>query len=235
MHIRQIALVAKDLEATVAAISAALDLEVCYRDPGVAEFGLHNALFAISDTFLEVVSPVRENTTAGRLLERRKGDGGYMVILQTDDLARERARLDALAVRVVWQIALHDISSVHLHPKDVGGAIVSLDEPRPAESWRWGGPSWRTRRPSQRVERIVGAEMQAAEPEAMAARWAQVLGHTMQARGDGSFVIALEGGRLRFIPANDGRGDGLAGIELAARPGVSPSELTLCGTRIRIV
>jgi len=235
MHIRQIALVARELEPTIEQLRTALDLEVCYRDPGVDAFGLHNALFAIGDTFLEVVSPVKEGTTAGRLLERRGGDGGYMVILQTADLVGDRARLGSLGVRVVWEITLPDMASVHLHPKDVGGAIVSLDQPQPPESWRWGGPSWPDARPSKLVSRIVGAELQAAVPEAMAARWSAVLGLRANALGDGRHVIELErGGTLCFSPATDGRGEGVACLDLRAKPGVAPRELTICGTRIRL-
>jgi hypothetical protein len=46
------------------------------------------------------------------------------------------------AVRTVWEKELPDIRAMHLHPKDIGGAIVSIDQPVPAPSWRWGGP-WR--------------------------------------------------------------------------------------------
>src|SRR5258705_9635637 len=84
MRLRQIALVAGDLEKTVDDLCAVLGLEVCYRDPGVAEFGLRNALMPIATSFLEVVSPQQPGTTAGRLLEKRRGDGGYMVVVRTD-------------------------------------------------------------------------------------------------------------------------------------------------------
>src|SRR3989442_5700509 len=66
-----------------------------------------------------------------------------MVILQTANLRADRARLAALGVRIVWQVELDDIATAHLHPRDLGGAIVSLDQPVPPESWRWGGPEWR--------------------------------------------------------------------------------------------
>src|SRR5207302_1544425 len=82
----------------------------------------------------------REGTTAGRRIDKRRGDGGYMVILQTANLRADRARLAALGVRIVWQVELDDIATAHLHPRDLGGAIVSLDQPVPPESWRWGGP-----------------------------------------------------------------------------------------------
>jgi hypothetical protein len=235
MRIRQIALVARELDRNVAQLCEALDTEVCFSDPGVGEFGLHNALMVLGDTFLEVVSPTRANTTAGRLLERRGGDGGYMVILQSDDLAADRARVDALGLRVVWQIALKDIASFHLHPKDIGGAIVSLDQPLPAASWRWGGPTWEQRRASRVASRIIGAELQAEQPRVMAARWAEVLARPCKSSGDDTYSIDLDVGAVRFTKLLDGRGEGLAGFDVQAAPGQARRELALCGTRIRIV
>src|SRR2546428_9993292 len=154
MHIRQIALVARELEPVVADLTAVLGIEVGFRDPGVAEFGLHSAVMPVGQTFLEVVSPTREGTTADRLLERRGGDGGYIVILQTADLRADRTRLAALGVRIVWQLELDDIATVHLHPRDLGGAIVSLDQPVPPESWRWGGPQWQAEGRTDAVRRL---------------------------------------------------------------------------------
>src|ERR1700727_3727281 len=99
MRLRQIALVATDLAAARADISAVLGLDYAYDDPGVGKFGLRNAVFPIGDTFLEVVSPKEPGTTAGRLLEKRGGDGGYMVILQVEDLVQARARGREAAAR----------------------------------------------------------------------------------------------------------------------------------------
>ena len=62
LRLRQIALVAKDLATVEKQIADVLGLEICYRDPGVGKYGLHNALFAMSGTFLEVVSPTQPTT-----------------------------------------------------------------------------------------------------------------------------------------------------------------------------
>ena len=212
MRLRQIALVAEKLDPVVSDLCAVLDVGVCFRDPGVAEFGLVNALMPIGDTFLEVVSPKQEGTTAGRLLARRGGDGGYMVILQTDDLPAARRRAEQQGVRIVWEIALPDVATVHLHPRDLGGAIVSLDQPKPPESWRWGGPDWQRHVRRETVSRIVGATLDARDPEAMAARWAAVLGLAPRSPVE----LALEGGALRFAAAGP-RGEGLRGIEIETR------------------
>lgn len=217
MRIRQIALVAADLEPAVGELCELLGIEVGFNDPGVGTFGLHNAVIPVGDTFLEVVSPVDEGTTAGRLLERRGGDGGYMVILQSDDLASDRARLDALGIRVVWEIALDDISAAHLHPKDVGGAILSIDQPLPPESWRWGGPDWESHRKIGTSLRLCGAEIQTADPSATATRWSEITGHPVIDTGDGRFEIPLDEGSLRFSKDMDGRGDGVAGLGVEVR------------------
>jgi len=216
MRLRQVALVARQLDPVVADLTAVLGVEVAFHDPGVAEFGLKNAVMPVGDTFLEVVSPVAENTTAGRWLDRRGGDGGYMVILQTEDLEADRRRLERLGVRIVWQIAFDDIETVHLHPRDLGGAIVSLDQPRPPASWRWGGPEWPRRVRTDVTRKIASVTIQAEDPRRMAARWAEVLGLSAAPGAGGSLDLDLGDGRIHFAPVADARGEGVSAVGFAA-------------------
>ena len=219
MRIRQLALVARELESTLETLRAVFALNDGFADPGVATFGLVNRVLVLGDTFLEVVSPDQEGTTAGRLLEKRNGDGGYMVIVQCEGedlgLAAERARMERLGVRTVFEIELEDIATLHLHPRDVGGAILSLDRAVPASSWHWAGPNWESRRSDARVGAIVGAGIQSKDPTAMARRWAEVLERDVSAGAAGVSEIALDSGTLRFLPDEDGRGEGLAEIAIA--------------------
>jgi hypothetical protein len=138
VRLRQAVLVAAELEPVAERLREELSLGDPFADPGVGEFGLENAVFALGDQFLEVVAPIRPGTAAGRYLERRGGDGGYMLIFQLDDLDAARARAADLGIRVVWQIDLPDISGTHLHPADMRGAIVSLDRADPPASWQIG-------------------------------------------------------------------------------------------------
>jgi len=213
MRIRQIVFAVRDLQEGSARLAALLGLDPAFRDPGVAEFGLDNAVFVFGDQFIELVSPVRDGTTAGRLLARR-GDSGYMLILQTDDFARERARFAALGLRTVFEAEYPDIRAVHLHPKDIGGAIVSVDEPRPAASWRWGGPAWRSQTGPRAEQRVVGITIDAHDPRAMAGRWAQVLGLAAPATAGAGYRLALEGGQVDFVAAG-ARGEGIGGFTLS--------------------
>ncbi|MCK6553456.1 VOC family protein [Candidatus Binatia bacterium] len=214
LRLRQVALAARDLESVVDDLCAVLGIEVAYRDPGVGVFGLRNAVMPVGDTFIEVVSPVQEGTTAGRFLDRRGGDGGYMAIFQCDDLDVARVRVAAAGVRIVWSIDLPEARTIHLHPRDVGGAIVSLDTMVPPASWQWAGPHWRERVRSEVAIGIVGAEIEADDIEATAARWAAVLGVGVTVEGE-SRRVTLDGGEVRFVPAAAGRGDGMVTVDLA--------------------
>lgn len=223
MRLRQVALAARDLDAVTGDLTAALGLEVAYRDPGVATFGLRNAVLPVDDAFLEVVSPVREDAPAARWLARHGGDGGYMVIVQCDDLAAGRRRIDALGVRVVFEATLEDIATLHLHPRDVGGAILSLDEARPPGSWRWAGPHWRACRRTDVVTGLAGARLAVEDPEGVARRWAAVLDRPVRPAGedpDGpAFAVALDDAVLRFAPAGGGP-EGVVAVALReAAPG----------------
>ncbi|HEY5646052.1 MAG TPA: hypothetical protein VIS76_08935, partial [Pseudomonadales bacterium] len=149
LRLRQIALVAGELAPVEAALIDVLGLKVCYRDPGVAHFGLENALFPVGNQFLEVVAPTRDGTAGGRYLDRRGGDGGYMVITQCDDHAPRRARVAALGIRIVNQFETHEFRNMQLHPKDTGGSFFEIDEqlgPRAHAAdgpWEPAGPDWK--------------------------------------------------------------------------------------------
>ena len=215
MRLRQIALVAHDLTAARAEITAVLGLDYAYDDPGVGKYGLRNAVFPVGATFLEVVSPKAPGTTAARLLEKRGGDGGYMVIFDLEDLEGARSRALERGVRVVWQIDLPDISGTHLHPADMRGAIVSLDQSRPYGTWRWGGPEWTGRTGAGAPGRLAGITLAVADPAATAARWGEVLGAQVSAGDDGeSLLLCVQGGEVRFAAAASEREEGLVEIAL---------------------
>ena len=247
MRLRQIALVARDLAAARAEVTGVLGLDYAYDDPGVGKYGLCNAVFPVGTTFLEVVSPKAPGTTAERLLGKRGGDGGYMVILQVDDLAAARARVHEAGARVVDQIDRDGAAFTHIHPKDIGGAILSIDRMIPKERWEWGGPHWTEHVQTDVCVAIVGAELQAEDPGRMASRWAAVLGRSAEQSED-VWKIKLDEGEIRFVAARDGRGEGLGGFDVMVR---SPNDarrraqalglldpegqIMLSGTRLRLV
>ena len=154
MRLRQIALVAEELATVEAELIEVLGLEVCYRDPGVEVFGLNNILLPVGNQLLEVVAPFKEETAGGRYLERRGGNGGYMVITQVDDHKPRVERVKELGIRTVSYRDGEEYGLMQLHPKDTGGSFFEIDEQRGENAqefdgpWHPGGPNW------QRAKRL---------------------------------------------------------------------------------
>jgi hypothetical protein len=210
MRLRQVALVAASLAEPRQQFFQLLGLNADFADRGVAEFGLENSVMAIGDTYLEIVAPTQPGTTAERLLKRRGGDGGYMVICQVDDIALYRSHTEALKVRKVWDADLPDAKAFHMHPRDIGGAIVSLDEMTPPESWRWAGPGWQDRQATN-VRQIIGVSVQAEDPDKMAARWAEIF----MLKAGGRNLNMADGSWVEFTGLQDERGEGVTSVTFA--------------------
>lgn len=69
----------------------------------------------------QVVSPFRPNTTAGRLLSKR-GDGGYMIIMQTRDAVARRSYIEANKLgKVIFSYEVGDAVCIQYHPKGIKG------------------------------------------------------------------------------------------------------------------
>jgi hypothetical protein len=127
---------------------------------------------------------------------------------------------------VVWSADLADIAATHLHPKDVPGAIVSLDWADPPDSWRWAGPDWTGRAPRHGPGGVSGLTIQVSDPAAAAARWATVLGLAASDDGDG-IAVKLEHASqdLRFEAVASGRGEGITEVRLTSDRSVPTVEI----------
>ncbi len=220
LRMRQVCLVAQDLDHVESHLRGVFGLEVCHRDPGLARFGLHNFLMPIGNGFLEVVSPFQPGTAGGRFIQRRGGDGGYMVIMQCDNIAERRNHVVALGIRVVLDSASDETNGIQLHPKDVPGAIAELrwnrDGDAPDGPWNPAGPREHvTESRRDHVARaLTAAELQSSDPVAMAARWSEVIQRPVSS-DRGVPTIELDDAVLRFVEDADGRGDGLGGLDVS--------------------
>jgi hypothetical protein len=126
-----------------------------------------------------------------------------MVMFAVDELdtARERARRQG--VREVFEVDLEDIAEVHLHPADMGGAIVALSRPEPPSSWRWGGPDWQRRTVPLRV---TGATIGVPDPGAVEWGWQSVLGAPPASAGVRFVTDSANRGLLDIAVVGDGNG-----------------------------
>ncbi|MDP6691838.1 MAG: VOC family protein [Alphaproteobacteria bacterium] len=253
LRLRQIALVAEELAPAVDGLTDVLGLATCYHDPAVGKYGLENALLPVGTNFLEVVAPldIKEDTAGGRYLKRRGGDGGYMVILQCDNVEERRARVGELGVRVANALNYGDFTGIQLHPRDTGGCMLENDQTEgdqaPDGPWHPAGKDWRDAVRTERTLAMVGAELQSPDPGALAARWGEILAVPVTKGASGAAEIVLDNATLRFVDVADGRGEGLGGVDLKTADraailaaanerglAVNGDSVTICGTRFSL-
>ena len=223
-RLRQVALVAADLNSAVAALTDTFGLAVAYRDPAVAAFGLVNAVLPLGTQFVEVVSPTRAGTAAGRQMERLGGDCGYMVICHTDDHPRRRRRVDDLGVRVAFEAAEDDYRIMQLHPADTGGSFLEVDfQPGgddPWGPWNPAGPGWQSA--SRGDGAISAVTVCSVDPDRTARRWSEIL--EIDLDSGGSSCLTLDNARIRFLP---GPAEALVGVTVTGTELDRP--VTICG------
>lgn len=174
-RLRQVVLAVADLDTARAELEDRLGVSDAYQDPAVGQFGLRNAVYPLGDCFVELISPARHGTAVGRWLARG-GGGGYMAMFEVADESAARRLISGTGARVVHESRHEDIVDIHLHPKDMHGAIVAVDIARPPGSWRWGGPSSTGRTPPTDGSALGGIAVAVPDPQQAAARWGGVLG-----------------------------------------------------------
>jgi hypothetical protein len=179
-----------------------------------------------------------------------------MVITQCDDHAPRRKRVEDLGVRLVHQFETPGLfKNMQMHPKDTGGSFFEIDEQLGPnahdEDGPWdpaGGADWKKGQRLDVVTGITAAEVQAEDPEEVASRWAAIAEIPLDRDGEGNPVLPLQNADVRFVPDQDGRGEGLGGLDLkvadkarlleaAKRRGAYRSDdlVEICGMRLRLV
>ena len=250
IQLRQICLVARELDPVIDDLTDVLGISACFIDPGVGAFGLENTLMCVGRNFLEVVAPVKEGTAGGRYLDRRGGDGGYMVICQADNKVTQQAvRQRALdnGIRIAHESHRDTWNICQIHPGDMRAAFFEIDWDQQDDfNGNWqpsGGLQWEDKVNQSVTVDYLGVELQGPDPVELADLWGKVSGLPVDRNGS-ELSIRLNNITLRFIQATDGRGPGLSGLDIAVANRdqildrarrraayVSDDEVLLCGTR----
>ncbi|KAH8711901.1 hypothetical protein GQ44DRAFT_776447 [Phaeosphaeriaceae sp. PMI808] len=247
-RLRQVALVTRDIERTKQLLTHVLGAEVVYEDAAVGQWGLKNFLsmsvhsiitcpaqvqhqlicspVPLGGDLIEVVAPFQDGTTAGRLLNKR-GEGGYMIIMQTEDATRRRRDIETRGLaKVVFEHVNSDVVCVQYHPKGIkGGMMLELDShspgannPTPLKSrfspWHACGPDHKVYHP--RMKRSAHLTLQGCvlrlqpgdnDHEGAARQWEEIFG-VARSRD----LLAFTNARLGFICGHEGQPEGLTSI-----------------------
>jgi hypothetical protein len=219
LRLRQICLVAPKLAPVVDDIAAIFELEVCHRDSGVAKYGLENALLPIGTKFLEVVAPTKQDTAAGRFLEKSGGHGGYMVIFDCSDAERRRLHAEAIGVRVANVIEHPDYLGIQLHPRDCGAAMIEFNHTPGGEDsmgpYHPAGPDWLKAVRTSQTKALVEIELESPDPARLAAQWSKIMEVPVSRSAEGDPRIVLHGGAIRIVAAAPGKPEALSTLRIA--------------------
>lgn len=207
MRLRQICLVAPQLEPAISDIAAIMGLEVCYRDGNVGKYGLVNALLPVDTILLEVVAPFRDGTAAGRFIEKTGGRGGYMAIFCCDDPDAHAARANAMGVRTANVITHAPYRGIQLHPRDCRAAFIEFNHTEGSDDglgpYPPAGPDWQQHIRKDVTLALTGVEMQGPDPAALAQHWGRIIGVDATTGADGAPELKLPNATFRFVPGAD--------------------------------
>jgi len=212
-RLRQICLVAAQLEPVVSDLVDIMGLDVCYRDPHVAKYGLENALLPVDSILLEVVAPITTETAAERFIEKTGGRGGYMAIFCCDD-PDERARHAAsMGVRTANVIDHPPYHAVQLHPRDCRAAFIEFSHTEGSDDilgpYPPAGPDWQRAIRKDLTQTLTGVEMQSPEPATLAAHWGRIIGGSVGVTSCGEPVLEVPNCSFRFA---QGPGEIMSGL-----------------------
>ena len=202
LRLRQICLAVPRLDHVLDDLRAIFGLSVCRRDPGLAAYGLENALLPVGTDFIEVVSPIQADTAAGRFIQRTRGHGGYMAIFQVEDPHKRQAVATALGVRTAHQIDQPGYQSVQLHPRDCRAAFIELGRSLGGElrtgAWWPAGAHWQQHVRTDATRRLHGILLESPDPAALAAHWSRILETPLSADAAAS-VLHIDQTQIGFV------------------------------------
>jgi hypothetical protein len=213
LRLRQICLVAPQLEPVISDIAAIMGLNVCYRDGNVAKYGLENALLPVDTILLEVVAPVQPGTAAGRFLDKTGGRGGYMAIFCCDDPDARARHANKLGVRTANVITHAPYHGVQLHPRDCRAAFIEFNHTDGSDDvlgpYPPAGPDWQKSIRRDVAQALIGVEMESPEPQVLAEHWGGIIGIAVSKGDANEPVLKLTNCEFRFV---EGASDIMSGL-----------------------
>ncbi|KAH7397799.1 hypothetical protein BKA64DRAFT_708478 [Cadophora sp. MPI-SDFR-AT-0126] len=236
-RLRQIALVAKDLEKASHLLTTVIGTEVIYRDPAVEQWGLKNILVPIGGDIIEVVSPFHLTAPAARHLQKLHSTaGGYMIIMQThtpSSLTRLQHIQTHNLAKPIFAHSTPESDLVQYHPKGIpGGMMPELDSHHPDPEhpdplgerfspWHAAGPKERygVYRDGMRrcgdlwlVSVVLRLKAGDGDVQGAARKWEEVFGVAMGEKGDD---LGFTNAKLRFCEGEEGKSEGLVEVGIA--------------------
>ena len=130
-RLNHVAVAVPDVEAAARVYGAGLGAEV--SDPvELPEHGVRVVFVKLPNTMVELLEPLGEASPVSRFLERNPAGGVHHLCFEVADIMAARDALLARGMRVLGdgqpKTGAHGKPVLFLHPKDLCGTLVELEE-----------------------------------------------------------------------------------------------------------
>lgn len=130
-RLNHIAIAVPDIEAATALYRDTLGAHVSDAVPQ-PDHGVTTVFIELPNTKVELLEPLGEGSPIANFLERNPAGGIHHICYEVDDITRARDRLQQEGLRVLGdgepKIGAHGKPVLFLHPKDLTGTLVELEE-----------------------------------------------------------------------------------------------------------
>jgi len=126
-EIDHVAIAVNDLDAAIEYYRDTFGAEVTHREV-VERDGVEEALLAVADSYIQLLSPVRDDSPVAKSLATR-GEGLHHVGYRVDDCAAALARVKAEGHRVIDEEprpGSRGTTVAFVHPKSSFGTLIEL-------------------------------------------------------------------------------------------------------------
>jgi methylmalonyl-CoA/ethylmalonyl-CoA epimerase len=126
-EIDHVAIAVRDLESAIAYYRETYGVDVAHREV-VEKDGVEEALLPVADSFVQLLTPVRDDSPVAKFLEN-KGEGIHHVGYRVADVAAALARVRAAGHRVIDEAprpGSRGTTVAFVHPKEAFGTLIEL-------------------------------------------------------------------------------------------------------------
>lgn len=126
-EIDHVAIAVHDLEAAISYYEEAFGAEVEHREI-VETDGVEEALIKVADSYVQLITPTREDSPIAVALEKR-GEGLHHIGYRVDDVAETLASMVAAGARVIDEVprpGSRGTTIAFVHPKGSFGTLIEL-------------------------------------------------------------------------------------------------------------
>ena len=126
-EVDHVAIAVNDLDAAIAWYADVFGAQVTHREV-VASDGVEEALVRVADSYIQLLTPTRDDSPVAKYLARR-GEGLHHIAYRVEDCAAALAVVKASGARVIDDVprpGSRNTTVAFIHPQDAFSTLIEL-------------------------------------------------------------------------------------------------------------